>query len=53
MGAVTQDVTRNGSRRLLDYGCGKGAVAKVLVSVLGVGHVHGCDINAVCLREVL
>jgi len=44
-------VTRNGSRRLLDYGCGKGAVANVLAGVMGVGHVHGVDVNAVCLHD--
>jgi len=42
---------RNRKRILLDYGCGKGAVAHCLVHELQVGRVLGLDINPTCLNQ--
>jgi len=43
--------SRNSHRKILDYGCGKGAVASYLVQFAGVKYVLGCDIDERCLQE--
>mmetsp|Transcript_15908 Transcript_15908/g.34494 ORF Transcript_15908/g.34494 Transcript_15908/m.34494 type:complete len:341 (-) Transcript_15908:164-1186(-) len=43
--------SNNIQRKILDYGCGKGAVASYLVQHMGVSCVLGCDISEKCLQE--
>eukprot|EP00959_Pyramimonas_sp_CCMP1952_P104586 2186029-Pyramimonas_sp.AAC.2 len=50
-GLVTSEYSNNSHRKILDYGCGKGAVARYLVQHVGVNHVLGCDISETCLME--
>lgn len=49
---LLQKPSRNSHRKILDYGCGKGAVASYLVQFAGVKYVLGCDIDERCLQEV-